>query len=84
MACTLRGQLQFVFADKAIPLSEVESASEIVKRFCTGKFHISSLSENDKIFSELMNTLLPNSLISYSVKRVSVHVVLTVFSFQVQ
>ena len=35
-ACTLRGQLEFKFTKKPIPLSEVEDAASIVKRFCTG------------------------------------------------
>ncbi|KAH9630612.1 hypothetical protein HF086_007036 [Spodoptera exigua] len=34
-ACTLRGQLELVKLDEPIPLSEVEPASEIVKRFAT-------------------------------------------------
>src|SRR5210317_1448540 len=33
---TLRGLMDFNFADKAIPLDEVEPAKEIVKRFATG------------------------------------------------
>lgn len=35
-ACTLRGQLELVYADNPIDISEVESAKEIVKRFVTG------------------------------------------------
>lgn len=34
--CTLRGQLQLAFVDNPIDISEVEPASEIVKRFATG------------------------------------------------
>ncbi len=33
---TLRGLMQLKFADKPIPIEEVEPASEIVKRFATG------------------------------------------------
>ncbi|KAF4516910.1 hypothetical protein B566_EDAN007998 [Ephemera danica] len=43
-ACTLRGQLEFVEAETAIPLSEVEPASEIVKRFATGAMSFGSIS----------------------------------------
>jgi glutamate synthase (NADPH/NADH) len=43
-ACTLRGQLEFVEAETAIPLSEVESAAEIVKRFATGAMSFGSIS----------------------------------------
>lgn len=39
-ACTLRGQLELVKLDEPIPIDEVEPASEIVKRFVTGKCHI--------------------------------------------
>lgn len=35
--CTLRGQLEFKLPPKPIPLSEVESAEMIVRRFVTGK-----------------------------------------------
>jgi glutamate synthase (NADPH) large chain len=41
--CTLRGLLRFK-PGKAIPLDEVESASEIVKRFCTGAMSFGSIS----------------------------------------
>ena len=34
--CTLRGQMELVYADEPIDLSEVESVSNIVKRFVTG------------------------------------------------
>ncbi|VDP96912.1 unnamed protein product [Trichobilharzia regenti] len=33
--CTLRGQLDFHFAEKPLPLEFVEPAAEIVKRFST-------------------------------------------------
>lgn len=43
---TLRGQLKFKFdPSKAIPLSEVEPASEIVKRFATGAMSLGSISQ---------------------------------------
>ena len=35
--CTLRGQLETVGSTKPVDISEVEPASEIVKRFCTGE-----------------------------------------------
>ena len=38
--CTLRGQIDFRYADKPLDLSEVEEAASIVKRFCTGNFEI--------------------------------------------
>ncbi|MCA9114288.1 MAG: glutamate synthase large subunit [Planctomycetaceae bacterium] len=41
--CHLRGMLQFREGD-AIPLDEVEPASEIVKRFCTGAMSYGSIS----------------------------------------
>ncbi|KAI5644015.1 glutamine amidotransferases class-II domain-containing protein [Phthorimaea operculella] len=43
-ACTLRGQLELVKLDEPIPLSEVEPASEIVKRFATGAMSFGSIS----------------------------------------
>uniref|UniRef100_A0A182FH82 Glutamate synthase [NADH] n=1 Tax=Anopheles albimanus TaxID=7167 RepID=A0A182FH82_ANOAL len=42
--CTLRGQLQFVEGRPKIDLSEVEPASEIVKRFATGAMSFGSIS----------------------------------------
>ena len=39
-ACTLRGQMEFTFAEKPLDLAEVEPASSIVKRFCTGKYQL--------------------------------------------
>ena len=36
MKCSLRGQLDFTSREGPIDVSEVEPASEIVKRFCTG------------------------------------------------
>eukprot|EP01018_Ginkgo_biloba_P023041 Gb_24796 [translate_table: standard] len=43
--CNLRGMLKFKeVLDKRIPLEEVEPASEIVKRFCTGAMSYGSIS----------------------------------------
>src|SRR6185312_6623857 len=41
---TIRGLMQFKFADKAIPLEDVEPAAEIVKRFSTGAMSFGSIS----------------------------------------
>jgi glutamate synthase (NADPH/NADH) large chain len=41
---TIRGLMQFKFADKPVPLEEVEPASEIVKRFATGAMSFGSIS----------------------------------------
>jgi len=41
---TLRGLMQFKPADKPVPLSEVESAEKIVKRFSTGAMSFGSIS----------------------------------------
>ena len=41
---TIRGLMQFKFADKPIPLSDVEPAFEIVKRFATGAMSFGSIS----------------------------------------
>ncbi|KAF7830769.1 glutamate synthase [NADH], amyloplastic isoform X3 [Senna tora] len=43
-ACNLRGLLKFKEAAVKIPLDEVEHASEIVKRFCTGAMSYGSIS----------------------------------------
>ncbi|CAH2107002.1 unnamed protein product [Euphydryas editha] len=43
-ACTLRGQLELVKLDEPLPLSEIEPASEIVKRFATGAMSFGSIS----------------------------------------
>lgn len=44
-ACTLRGQLELIEkTDNAIPIEEVEPASEIVKRFATGAMSFGSIS----------------------------------------
>ncbi len=41
---TLRGLMKLKFADKAIPLDEVEPATNIFKRFCTGAMSFGSIS----------------------------------------
>ncbi len=43
--CTLRGLLKLKFAEKAIPIEEVEPAKEIVKRFTTGAMSFGSISK---------------------------------------
>lgn len=43
-ACNLRGLLKFKETGASIPLDEVEPASEIVKRFCTGAMSYGSIS----------------------------------------
>ena len=42
--CTIRGLLDFRESDNSIPLSEVEPAKEIVKRFATGAISLGSIS----------------------------------------
>ncbi len=42
--CTLRGLMEFQWADKPLDLSEVEPAAEIVKRFATGAMSFGSIS----------------------------------------
>ncbi len=42
--CTLRGLLEFKPGQVAVPLEEVEPASVIVKRFCTGAMSLGSIS----------------------------------------
>ncbi len=41
---TLRGMLRFKWAEASVPLEQVEPASEIVKRFCTGAMSYGSIS----------------------------------------
>jgi len=41
---TLRGLMQFKFAEKPIPLADVEPAADIVKRFATGAMSFGSIS----------------------------------------
>ncbi len=43
--CTLRGLLDFKFAEKPLPIEEVESVEEIVKRFKTGAMSYGSISK---------------------------------------
>ncbi|KYN14109.1 PREDICTED: putative glutamate synthase [NADPH] isoform X2 [Trachymyrmex cornetzi] len=43
-ACTLRGQLQLKKSRDPIPITDVESASQIVKRFATGAMSFGSIS----------------------------------------
>ncbi|XP_010261570.1 PREDICTED: glutamate synthase 1 [NADH], chloroplastic [Nelumbo nucifera] len=43
-SCNLRGMLKFKEAEVKVPLDEVEPASEIVKRFCTGAMSYGSIS----------------------------------------
>jgi glutamate synthase (ferredoxin) len=43
--CTLRGLLDFKFAENPIPIEEVESVEEIVKRFKTGAMSYGSISK---------------------------------------
>jgi glutamate synthase domain-containing protein 2/glutamate synthase domain-containing protein 1/glutamate synthase domain-containing protein 3 len=43
--CTLRGLMEFKFAEKSIPVEEVEPAKDIVKRFATGAMSFGSISK---------------------------------------
>ena len=43
--CTLRGLMDLRLAETPVPLEEVEPASEIVKRFCTGAMSFGSISK---------------------------------------
>jgi glutamate synthase domain-containing protein 2/glutamate synthase domain-containing protein 1/glutamate synthase domain-containing protein 3 len=43
--CTLRGLMRLKYADKPIPIEEVEAAKEIVKRFTTGAMSFGSISK---------------------------------------
>jgi len=43
--CTLRGLMEFKWASKPLDISEVEPASEIVKRFATGAMSFGSISK---------------------------------------
>lgn len=57
-ACNLRGLLKFKEGMAKIPLEEVEPASEIVKRFCTGAMSYGSISlEAHSTLAIAMNTL---------------------------
>ena len=56
--CTLRGLLEFKFAETAIPLEEVESVESIVKRFKTGAMSYGSISkEAHETLAVAMNRL---------------------------
>ncbi len=56
--CFLRGLLKFKETGNAIPLDEVEPASEIVKRFCTGAMSYGSISaESHEALAVAMNRL---------------------------
>ncbi|KQK04984.1 glutamate synthase 2 [NADH], chloroplastic isoform X1 [Brachypodium distachyon] len=57
-ACTLRGMLKFRETRDRISLDEVEPASEIMKRFCTGAMSYGSISlEAHTTLAEAMNIL---------------------------
>ena len=56
--CSLRGLLQFRADLEPLPLDEVEPASEIVKRFCTGAMSFGSISaESHETLAIAMNRL---------------------------
>ena len=56
--CHLRGLLSFKEDRESIPLEEVESAKEIVKRFCTGAMSYGSISaESHETLAVAMNRL---------------------------
>lgn len=56
--CTLRGLLRFQKTGNSIPLDQVQSASEIVKRFCTGAMSFGSISaESHETLAIAMNRL---------------------------
>jgi glutamate synthase (NADPH/NADH) large chain len=55
---TLRGLFEFRFADKPLPLEEVEPAAEIVKRFSTGAMSLGSIStEAHTVLAIAMNRI---------------------------
>ena len=55
---TLRGLLEFKFDREAVPIEEVEPASEIVRRFCTGAMSYGSISaEAHETLAVAMNRL---------------------------
>ncbi len=55
---TFRGLLDFKYAESPIELDEVEAASEIVKRFCTGAMSFGSISaESHEALAVAMNRL---------------------------
>ena len=56
--CTLRGLLRFKWAARPLPLEEVEPATEIAKRFCTGAMSYGSISiESHSTLAVAMNRL---------------------------
>ncbi|MGB7346411.1 MAG: glutamate synthase-related protein, partial [Pirellulaceae bacterium] len=56
--CTLRGLLDFKDTGKSISLDEVQPASEIVKRFCTGAMSFGSISaESHETLAIAMNRM---------------------------
>ena len=56
--CTLRGLLEFNWAEKPVPIEEVESVEEIVKRFKTGAMSYGSISqETHEALAIAMNRL---------------------------
>ena len=56
--CTLRGMLHFKPTGAAVPIDEVESASEIMKRFCTGAMSYGSISiESHQTLAVAMNRI---------------------------
>ena len=56
--CTLRGLLRFNQVDEPIPLSEVEPATGIVRRFCTGAMSYGSISlESHQTLAIAMNRI---------------------------
>ncbi|VDN97779.1 unnamed protein product, partial [Rodentolepis nana] len=56
--CTLRGQLEFNYAEEPISLDLVEPASEIVKKFATGAMSLGSISaETHSTIARAMNTI---------------------------
>ncbi|CAK7324155.1 unnamed protein product [Dovyalis caffra] len=57
-ACNLRGLLKFKESDVKVSLDEVEPASEIVKRFCTGAMSYGSISlEAHTTLAQAMNKI---------------------------
>lgn len=59
LRCALRGLLEFDFSSaNAVPIEEVQTASEIVKRFCTGAMSFGSISaESHETLAIAMNRL---------------------------
>ena len=56
--CTLRGLLEFRNTSQPVPLDEVEPASDIVRRFCTGAMSFGSISkEAHETLARAMNRI---------------------------